>query len=254
MNDLLRIAAAQFPVSPDLLRNARYIQRQMEEAAQKGAHVIQFPEAALPGYAPTHHSSLAEFPWDDLEAQTRIICELASVLHLWVILGSMRYIETQAPRNCVQIISSKGQLEGVYDKQRLYGREKKFFSVGAEPCIVEINGFKCGFLICYDNCYPELYDAYRRSGVGLIFHSFHNAGNERATSIKDLMLANLIVRAADNRMWICASNSSKRYSPLSACIVRPDGSMVRCRRNLAGLVLDDYPRAHLDWTYDNRQP
>ncbi len=89
--------------------------------------------------------------------------------------------------------------------------------------------------------------------VGLLFHSFHNAGNRDATGIKDLMLAILIVRAADNQMWISASNSSKRYSPLSACIVRPDGSMVRSRRNVAGIVIEDYPKAELGWTYDNRK-
>jgi hypothetical protein len=89
--------------------------------------------------------------------------------------------------------------------------------------------------------------------VGLLFHSFHNAGNREVTSMKDLMLAILIVRAADNQMWISASNSSKRYSPLAACIVRPDGSMIKSRRNIAGIVIDNYPNAELGWTYDNRK-
>jgi hypothetical protein len=43
-----------------------------------------------------------------------------------------------------------------------------------------------------------------------------------------------------------------RRPPLPACIVRPDGSMVRARRHVAGLVVDDYARADLGWTYDNR--
>jgi hypothetical protein len=68
-----------------------------------------------------------------------------------------------------------------------------------------------------------------------------------------LMLANLIVRAADHGFWIAASNSSQPYCPLSACLVRPDGSMVRSRRHLTGIVVDDFPSAELGWTYDNRQ-
>jgi predicted amidohydrolase len=186
-----------------------------------------------------------------LEAQTLAIREAARAHRLWIVLGSMRRLEDGLPANCLLVISPSGAIEGVYAKQRLYGGEKQFYSPGAGPCVVVIDGFKCGFLICCDNCYPELYEAYRRLGAGLIFHSFHNAANRRATSIKDLMLANLIVRAADNRMWISASNSSKRYSPLPACIVRPDGSMRRARRHATGLVVDDYPAAMLCWTYNN---
>lgn len=80
-----------------------------------------------------------------------------------------------------------------------------------------------------------------------------NAANRRATTIKDLMLANLMVRAADNGIWIAASDFSTRYSPLAACIVRPDGSMARARWHVAGLRVDNYPVTELGWTYDNRQ-
>jgi predicted amidohydrolase len=249
----LRIAASQFPVSGNIARNARYIESQMHEAATQGVQVIQFPETSLSGYGPKHFESFNNYEWNILDNHKRKICDLASSLNLWVVLGSTRQAEPELPRNCVQVISNTGVIVGTYDKQRLYSSEKEYYSLGTEPLVIEINGFRCGFLICYDNCYPELYDVYRNREVGLLFHSFHNAGNRHVTSIKDLMLANLIVRAADYQMWISASNSSKRYSPLSACIVRPDGSMVKSRRNVAGIVIDDYPKAKLGWTYDNRK-
>jgi predicted amidohydrolase len=251
MKPFLRVAASQFPVSGNITRNRRYIEAQMKEAATKGVHVIQFPETLLSGYSPKHVESLEHYTWDRLDTSIRKICELASSLHLWVILGSMRQVEYEFPRNCLQVISPTGRIVGTYDKQRLYKREKDYYSPGNTPLVAEIHGFRCGFLLCYDNCYPELYEVYRKMGVGLLFHSFHNAGNHRATRIKELMMAMLIVRAADNQMWISASNSSRRYSPLSACIVRPDGSTVRSRRHVAGIVIDDYPLAELGWTYDN---
>ena len=225
----------------------------MKEAADKGVEVIQFPETSLSGYGPAHFESFSTFEWDILDYYTQKICDLASSLKMWVILGSMRQVDGESPRNCVHVVSNQGVIVGGYDKRRLYRNEKDYYSPGNEPLVLEIKGFKCGFLICYDNCYPELYDIYRDMGVGLLFHSFHNAGNRELTSIKNLMIAGLITRAADNQMWISASNSSKRQSPLSACIVRPDGTMVKSRRNVSGFVTEDYPKVELGWTYDNRE-
>lgn len=252
MSGKIRIAAAQFPVSDNITRNMRFIQNQLEKAASQSATVIQFPETALSGYAPNYYDTLKNYAWDDLDYHTQHICRLASSFGIWVILGSMRRVDGELPKICVKVISDGGEVIGVYDKRRLYGKEKELFSPGNKTCVVKINGYKCGFLICYENCFPELYEEYRNMGVGLIFHSFYNAANRKATSIKDLLLATLMVRAADNQMWISASNSSRRYSPLSACIVRPDGSLVRTRLNVAGLVIDSYPKNDLGWTYDNR--
>lgn len=249
----LRIAAAQFPVSGDIARNMRYIRKHMRTAAREGVHAVHFPETALPGYAPKHLGPLDNYAWCRLDRYMLSLRELAASLDLWVVLGSMRRIDGGLPRNCIYVISRTGEIEAVYGKRRLYGVEASLYSAGHTPCVVDINGFKCGFLICYDNCFPELYSEYRDMGVGLVFHSFCNAGNSRVTSIKELMSANLIVRAADHQLWICATNSSERYSPLSARIVRPDGSMIRSKRHVSGLAIDNYPEDELGWTYDNRR-
>lgn len=252
MTTSLRIAAAQFPVSGDIARNSRYIRKHMIMAAKEGVQIVHFPETALPGYAPEHLGALDNYAWEMLDCHLLSLREWAASLGLWVVLGSMRRIDEGLPRNCIYVISTTGEVEAVYDKRRLYGVEASYYSAGHTPCVVDINGVQCGFLICYDNCFPELYDTYRGMGVELIFHAFCNAGNSRVTSIKELMQANVIVRAADSRVWICAANSSERYSPLSACIFRPDGSMVRAKRHVSGLAIDTYPEAELGWTYDNR--
>ncbi len=251
MNAFLRIAASQFPVSHDMAKNFEYIKKQIVDASENAVKVIHFPETALPGYLGFPKGDPSEFDWNTLDALTSAICDLALSNNVWVILGSMRQKTGQLPRNCICVISNLGQILGYYDKQRLYKSESEFYSAGKSPYVVNIKGHKCGFLICYDNCFPELYTPYREMGVGLIFHSFHNAGNERETSMKNLMAANLLVRSADNQVWISASNSSKSYSPLPATIARPDGSANKGKRHATCIVIEDYPKAKLGWTYDN---
>jgi predicted amidohydrolase len=250
---VLRVAAAQFPVSADVARNARYIREHISRASACGARVVHFPETALSGYGPSHVPEPGAYPWQRLEAHLNRIRDAAASAGLWVVLGTVRRMESGLPANSTLVIAPDGATVASYDKQRLYGDEKRHYVRGHSPTVVVVDGHRCGLLICYDNCYPELYEDYRRAGVGLLFLSLYNAGRVRATCLNDLMRANLIVRAADHGLWISASNSSQRHSPLPASIVRPDGSMVQAKRHVSGLVVDDYPAAELGWTYDNRR-
>lgn len=252
MNTYLRIAATQYPVSSDMGKNFKYIKRLIEKASKNDVDVIHFPETALPGYLSFPNGDPSSFDWGTLYTLTEKIRCLALSKKMWVVLGSIRKVKGQLPRNCICVISNSGEVIGYYDKQRIYEAEKEYYSIGKSPLSIKIKGYNCGFLICYDNCFPELYTTYRKMGVGLIFHSIFNAGSKKgATNIKDLIAANLIVRSADNQMWISASNSSKAYCPCPATVARPDGSTNKAKRHRTALVIEDYPKAELGWTYDN---
>jgi hypothetical protein len=102
-------------------------------------------------------------------------------------------------------------------------------------------------------CFPDLFDAYRKKDVQLIFHSCHNVSRKPRQLFQDLTLAQTRTRAADNQMWISSSTSSAQYSFSKTCIARPDGS-VRClKRHIAGILIHDFPDIELGWTYDNRR-
>ena len=251
MNKYLRIAATQYPVSSDMGRNYRYIKRLIEKASNNEVEVIHFPETALPGYLSFPNGDPSAFDWSTLNSLTEEIRRLALSNKMWIVLGSIRNVKGQLPRNCICVISDSGKIRGYYDKQRIYKAEKGYYSSGESTLVIKIKGYKCGFLICYDNCFPELYSTYRKMGVSLIFHSIYNAGAETVTNIKDLIAANLLVRAADNQLWISASNSSKAYSACPATVVRPDGSANKAKRHRTAIVIEDYPKAELGWTYDN---
>ncbi len=251
MNPALRLAVSQFPVAADIATNASYIAQHMAKAAKRRAHVVHFPEGAISGYARSNFTSFDGYDWQALGYYTQRICALAAALKLWVVLGSVRRMARQSkPRNCLHVISPAGTILATYDKQKLYGKERDFYSAGETPLILSINGTTCGFLICYDSCFPDLYRAYADQGVQLLFHSYYNAKNEGpSTSLDDLILAQLRTRAADHRFWISASNSSARHSRLASCVARPDGSLRITKRHVPGLVFHDLPDADLGWTY-----
>jgi deaminated glutathione amidase len=254
MAEPLRIAACQFPVSGDIASNAKFIRRFMKEAAEACAHVIHFPETALSGYGRLDFTPANTDNWQCLEKRTNEIVNLAGKLGLWVVLGSCRkVVGRKKPANCVHVISDKGRIVGTYDKQKLTPKEPEWYTPGVRLLTITINGIKCGFLICYEACFPALFEAYRKKGVKLIFHSCYNVSRKPQPALQELALAQIRTRAADNRIWISGANSSARYSFSTACIARPDGSVRGAKRHVASMLLHDFPDTELGWMYDNQK-
>ncbi len=250
----LQLASAQFPVSGDISANLAHIRKQVRAAVTNRAQVVLFPETALSGYAPKHLDTLDGYDWVALERATNQVQALAAGHGLWILLGSMRRMVGGRPRICLHAIGPDGAMVAVYDKRKLSGSERDMFDPGREAVVIDIEGHRCGLLLCYENCFPKLYEDYRRDDVGLIFHAFFNAERDASGSLDELMPASLAVRAADHGLHICASNSCAGWSPMSSRVVRPDGSSVSAPQHVPGVVMDVYPCPELGWTYDIRVP
>lgn len=255
----LKVAATQFPVSGDIKENAAYIKKFIREAASNGADIIQFPEAGLSGYPPADVPSFQNYNWALLRAETNEIMNLAKELQIWVVLGSAHYIsENEKPLNCLYLISNEGKIVNRYDKSMLTDSDLKYFTPGNHIVITEINGFKLGFLICYDSCFPEMYNIYTHSDVKIMFHSFYNARHKTVSILDEIIPAEIRVRASDNLMWVIASNSSGEYSSWPSCIARPDGSMESLERGVPGILYREFPddqltRKFSSWTHNNKR-
>jgi len=238
----LKVATCQFPVTGSIIDNAGYIKKFIKEAALNGADIVHFSEAGLSGYPPKDIPSFEGFDWEILKKETYEIMNLAKSNNIWVVLGSAHYLsQKDKPMNCLYIISNEGKIVGRYDKSMLTSSDAMFYSAGNHIEVIELKGNKLGFLICYDSCYPEMYNLYRHSGVKIMLHSFYNAHYEGKTILDEIIPAEIRVRASDNMMWVVANNSSGNYSSWPACIARPDGSMESLERGVPGVLYRDFP-------------
>jgi predicted amidohydrolase len=266
----LTIATCQFPVSSDIQRNMKYIIKQMKEAKKKGSDVAHFPEAALSGYAGVDIPSYEGYDWDLLKTCTYEILDYARKLSIWVVLGSTHQLTgSHKPHNSLYIINPDGELVDRYDKMFCAGDASEqigdlaHYTSGNHFCTFEINGIRCGTQICHDYRYPELYREYKKQGVQVMFHSYHaaNVDSERLEAMESevgkkqykkfnsgmtmtfpgiTMPATMTSYAANNFMWISASNSSAKESCWASFFVRADGITIgRLRRNAAGVLITE---------------
>ncbi len=247
----LRIAVSQFPVSEDIRKNEAYITKHIMYASKQKADVIHFPETALSGY----EADAETLNWEHLQESLDRIKDLAKRHKIDIVLGlHEKQNKNRKPFNSTCLISKTGQTLGTYSKTNLYKKEKIRFSAKNNFLVKNINGVRCGFLICYDSCFPELFEYYRKQKVKVLFLSYGNAKSRRGkNSLDDLMEAQLKTRAADNQMYISASNSSSWYSRMPSGVASPDGKFTHLKRHKPGVLIYDYPEEYLGWIYDNSE-
>ncbi len=222
-NKKLRIAACQFPVTGDIAKNSKYIQRLILKAVANKAKIIQFPETALCGWGKWNNPSFKKFNFEALKKETSVIRKLAAEKKVWVILGSAHRLGSDfKPTNCLYVIDDKGRIADRYDKCWLVkGDELKTFTPGDHLVIFTLGGIRCGLMICYDSNFLQMFNAYAHQGVELLFYSSGHAGfkDDRAKIVQ----STIPLLSVFYRMWISVSNSASRYSGLVTCLSDPNG-------------------------------
>jgi len=237
---ILRVATCQFAVSPSIKRNGAQIRKQIEQAKKQRADVVHFSECAVSGYAGNEVKSWDGFDWDTLKKETEAICDLASRKGVWVILGSAHRLSgSNLPHNCLYIIDPRGSIIDRYDKRFCTGSDLNYYTPGSHCPVFEINGVRCGVLICYDVRFPELYRHYKKLGVQCVFHSFWNARAKERNIHTTIMRPSLQCRAATNYLWVSANNSSAYYQSWPSVLIRPDGTTVASlKQHRAGVMVN----------------
>jgi predicted amidohydrolase len=239
MKPVLRVAGCQFSVEADIGHNLSQILAQIQQAAEGGARVVHFSEAALSGYAGVDFDDISSLDWDALREATEQICHAAADANVWVLLGSTHRLSgNHLPHNSVYVISDRGEIVDRYDKRFCTGENEpepkldhRSYTPGNHATVFEVDGHKCGVLICYDYRFPELYRELKQRGVEILFQSFHNARRDYRTFHhrniwREIVPATMMCHAATNYFWVSATNSTAKYSLWGSFFVRPDGRVI----------------------------
>jgi predicted amidohydrolase len=211
--------------------NAAAVAGLVRRAADAGAHLVVLPEKFLSGYEPDlirsdprTYTVTMDDPRLDPIAQACRETATAAVVGAAARSGD----QSGAERLFISalVFASDGALLTRYDKQYLFGSERKIFQAGAAGCTIELRGWRLALGICYDAGFPEHARAAALDGcdayfVGGLF-STGNGYHESRTWFP--------ARALDNTCYTLLSNHVGRTGGWNACggsgIWAPDGRLL----------------------------
>src|SRR3977135_351420 len=153
------------------------IKRLLSEASARGAEIVCFPEAYLPGLRGQDFEVL---PFD-LTQQERALETAAHGSRTYAvatILGLERI--TEAGRQIAAfVIDAQGRIQGYQTKNQIDPTEDPFYVPGNTPRLFEINGLKFGIAICHEGWrYPETVRWAAVRGAKIVFHP-NQTGSDR---------------------------------------------------------------------------
>jgi NAD+ synthase (glutamine-hydrolysing) len=164
----MRIALAQQnQVLGDLAGNARALLGAIRTGREAGASLVVTPELSLCGYPPEDLLLRPAF----LDACASELNAIASEVRGVIALVGFPERSAGARYNAVAVVRD-GRVADVYRKQRLPNYtvfdEDRYFQPGTAPCVFDVDGVRCGLVICEDCWFEEPSAQARSAGAQLI--------------------------------------------------------------------------------------
>jgi predicted amidohydrolase len=155
------------------------------------------------------------------------VARIARAAGIAILYGYPERTEGGQIYNAVQLIDAQGERVCNYRKTHLFGDlDRSMFSPGIDDFpVVELNGWKLGFLICYDLEFPENARRLALDGAELILAP-------TANMIPFDFIADVTVRsrAFENQCYVAYANYCGHEGDIHYCgqssIAAPDGSRI----------------------------
>lgn len=173
-----------------------------ESVSNEKPDVIVLPETWTTGFYPTQ--SLHAYCDENGERIKAKFSSLAKELNVNIVAGSVATLKDGKAYNTAYIFSRNGECVSEYDKTHLFTpmNEDKFFEFGSHTCTFELDGVKCGIIICYDVRFPELTRTLALDGIEMLF-VVSQWPDKRIPHLETLTKA----RAIENQMFVVCCNS-----------------------------------------------
>jgi len=229
------IALASPSVASTLDEGLDKIRRLLSEASARGAEIVCFPEAYLPGL----RGQDFEVPRFDRMQEERVlhtVAQWARTRTMATILGMERQVD--AGRQIVAVvIDAQGQIQGYQTKNQLDPSEDRFYVPGTTRRLFEVGGTKFGVAICHEGWrYPETVRWAAVRGAKIVFHPHHTGSDHDGVRPAEWGAEGgpyyekaMMMRSIENTIYFASVNYALRFQESATSLIAPSG---RCQAYL----------------------
>lgn len=226
-------------VAASLEEGLENVRRLQAEAAARGADVVCFPEAYLPGLR-GQDFEVPPFTRADQERVLRIVAQWARERSITTILGIERVADAGRQVAAV-VIDADGAIQGRQIKTQIDPSEDRHYVPGSGRRIFEAKGVRFGIAICHEGWrYPETVRWAAVRGAKIVFHPQHTGSNTSGNmaAIRDRTWGEpdapyyekaMMCRGLENTIYFGSVNYALRFPDSATSLIDPSG---RCQAHL----------------------
>ncbi|MBA4066298.1 MAG: carbon-nitrogen hydrolase family protein [Isosphaera sp.] len=202
----------------------------ISEAAARGAAVVCFPEAYLPGLR-GQDFDVPPFDEPTRERVIRVVGGWARAHAVAVVLGTERLVPA-GRQIAAYVLGADGRVLGCQTKNQLDPSEDRFYVPGDTRQLFEVGGVRFGVSICHEGWrYPETvrWAAVRRAKV--VFHPQHTGYERDGPTLTEWGAAGgpyyeqaMAMRARENTVYFASVNYALRFPESATSLIAPDGT------------------------------
>jgi predicted amidohydrolase len=205
------------------------IERLMRNASERGAEIVCFPEAYIPGLRGLDFE-VPPFEASDEERALSAVKQWSRAYGVATILG-MEHIADGGRQIAAFVIDAAGEVQGVQMKTQLDPSEDRFYVPGNTRRIFEINGVKFGIAICHEGWrYPETVRWAAVRGAKIVFHPQHTGREHDGITLTEWASPNapyyekaMMCRGLENTIYFASVNYALRFPESATALISPTG-------------------------------
>jgi predicted amidohydrolase len=229
------VALASLRVATTLDEGLERVERLLGEAASRGARIVCFPEAYLPGLRGLDFE-VPPFDAADGERALRAVRGWCRRERIAAIVGMERLVAA-GRQIAAWVVDARGALVGVQTKTQLDPSEDRHYVAGSGRRVFEIDGVRFGVAICHEGWrYPETVRWAAARGAKIVFHPQHTGSDhEGARPTRWGAPENayyeqaMRMRSIENAIWFASVNYALRFPEAATSLITPAG---RCEAHL----------------------
>jgi predicted amidohydrolase len=223
------IALASPRVASSVEECLEKIRHSLSEAAARGAEIVCFPEAYLPGLRGLDF----EVPAFDAAQQgraLRAVAQWARTYRVATVLG-MEWHTGEGRHIAAVVLDARGEMLGCQTKNQLDPTEDPLYVPGRARQLFEVNGVPFGVAICHEAFrYPETVRWAAVRGAKVVFHP-HCTGSDRTgvpltqwgSPAAPYYEKAMMCRGLENTIYFASVNYAFRYPESASCVIGPSG-------------------------------